>query len=339
MQPSDRGSDGSGPPPRRRPLRVTVLCGGPSAERAVSLQSGRAVADALRRRGHDVFIADIGWDQLEALDQPADVVFPALHGTFGEDGTVQRMLEERHIPFVGADSCASAIAIDKVASKTRVREIGLETPAFEVWNGATLQSPSGSAGHKQSPSGSEGPVFPPRTAPDVPWPVVVKPIDQGSSVATTIVRAPDAFLPCVRDVVAGFGKALVEQFIDGDEITVGIVGEQTLPPICVRPKREFYDYEAKYVDDATEYLFDAQPAALLEESQRLSRRVFECLGCRHLARVDWIAGRDGRLWFLEINTLPGFTSHSLVPKAAARAGISFDELVERLVFMAYEGGV
>jgi D-alanine-D-alanine ligase len=339
-------------------LRVTVLCGGPSAERAVSLQSGRAVADALCRRGHDVFVADIGWDQLEALDQPADVVFPALHGTFGEDGTVQRMLEERHIPFVGADSRASAVAIDKVASKTRVREIGLETPAFEVWNGATLQSPSGSAGHLQSPSGSAGPqrspsgsaghlqspsgsagpVFPARTAPDVPWPVVVKPIDQGSSVATTIVRARDAFLPCVRDVVAGFGKALVEQFIDGDEITVGIVGDQTLPPICVRPKREFYDYQAKYVDDATEYLFDAQPAPLLAESQRLSRRVFECLGCRHLARVDWIAGRDGRLWFLELNTLPGFTSHSLVPKAAARAGISFDELVERLVFMAYGAG-
>ncbi len=313
---SERSAAPATTPPRTRRLRVTVLCGGPSAEREVSLQSGRAVADALRRRGHDVFVADIGPDQLGALDHPADVVFPALHGTFGEDGTVQRLLEARRIPFVGAGARASALGMDKVASKEAVRAAGIATPAYEVWNGTTSAA---------------------RSAPDVPWPVVVKPIDQGSSVATSIVRDPPQFLPCVRDVVGAFGRALVEQFVDGDELTVGIVGDQLLPPICIRPKREFYDYEAKYVDDATEYLFDSHPAPLLAETQRLSRRVFECLGCRHLARVDWIADRAGRLWFLEINTLPGFTSHSLVPKAAARAGISFDELAERLVFLAHEG--
>jgi D-alanine-D-alanine ligase len=140
-------------------------------------------------------------------------------------------------------------------------------------------------------------------------------------------------------VVAGFGQALVEQFIAGDEVTVGMFGELTLPPICIHPKREFYDYEAKYVDAATEYLFDSHPATLLEQVQALSRRVFEQLGCRHLARVDWMVDSQGRVWFLEINTIPGFTSHSLVPKAAARAGVPFDELVERLVFMACEGRV
>ncbi len=300
MKQCERRPEGMGSLGHTQKLRVTVLCGGPSAEREISLQSGRAVADALRRRGHNVFVADIGPDQLAALDQPADVVFPALHGTFGEDGTVQRALEQRGLHFVGSDSRSSAIAIDKVASKGLVAETGIDTPAFEVWNGTASAS---------------------RTAPDVPWPVIVKPVDQGSSVATTIVREHDLFLPCVRDVVADFGQALVEQFVAGDEITVGIVGDQTLPPICIRPKREFYDYEAKYVDDATEYLFDARPASLFDQAQALSRRVFTQLGCRHLARVDWIADRDGRLWFLEINTIPGFTSHSLVPKAAARAGV------------------
>ena len=169
----------------------------------------------------------------------------------------------------------------------------------------------------------------------LPLPVVVKPVDQGSSVATFIVRDEARFPGAVREVAGQFGRALVEQFIDGDEITVGILGDQALPPICVRPKRPFYDYQAKYQDDATEYLFDAgHPASLLEQARRQSLTVFAALGCRHLARVDWMADRDGRLWFLELNTIPGFTSHSLVPKAAARTGIPFDALCARLVEMA-----
>jgi len=137
--------------------------------------------------------------------------------------------------------------------------------------------------------------------------------------------------------VQRYGRALLERFIAGDEITVGIVGDRALPPICVRPQRDFYDYQAKYQDDRTEYLFEAgHPQSLLARAQRLSREVFAGLGCRHLARVDWMAGADGRLWFLEINTIPGFTSHSLVPKAAARVGLPFDELVELLVHMAAE---
>jgi len=300
----------------RQTLRITVLCGGPSAERAVSLQSGQAVADALRRRGHQVSMADIGPDRLEALDQPADVVFPALHGTFGEDGTVQRILAERGLCFVGADARASAAAMDKVAAKSLVAADGIRTPRFEVWDTATL-SRSDECG--------------------IRLPVIVKPVDQGSSVATTIVREPDAFLPAVRAASESYGRALVEQFIEGEELTVGFVGGEALPPICIRPKRQFYDYVAKYQDNATEYLFDAgHPDTLLQQAQALSLRVFERVGCRHLARVDWMVDRAGRLWFLEINTLPGFTTHSLVPKAAARAGLSFDDLVERLVLMALE---
>ena len=304
---------------QRRVLRVTVLCGGPSAEREVSLDSGRAVAEALRCRGHEVFVADIGPAQLAALDHPADVVFPALHGPFGEDGTVQRLLAERGLPFVGADARASALAMDKVATKEAVRAAGIDTPAFEVWDSATCAA---------------------RSMPGLALPVIVKPVDQGSSVATMIVRAPAAFQPAVEQAVRQFGRALVEQFITGEEVTVGILGREPLPPICIRPQREFYNYQAKYRDDATEYLFDAgYPARVFEQAQALSRQVFARLGCRHLARVDWMVDRAEQLWFLEINTLPGFTSHSLVPKAAAHAGVCFEDLVERLVFMALEGSV
>jgi D-alanine-D-alanine ligase len=299
-----------------RVLRVTVLCGGPSAERAVSLDSGQAVAEALRRRGHRVFTADVGPDNLGALDEPADVVFPALHGPFGEDGTLQRIMAARGIRFVGADADASALAMDKVAAKTAVSAAGIATPPFELWDQATLARGD---------------------SPAILLPVIVKPVDQGSSVATTIVREPAAFRGAVEKSVQAYGRALVERFIVGDELTVGILGTEALPPIVVRPKRLFYDYEAKYHDDATEYLFDAgYPADVLERARSLSLRVFELLGCRHLARVDWMVDREQYLWFLEINTLPGFTNHSLVPKAAQHIGVSFDELVERLVRMAIE---
>ncbi|MGD8451420.1 MAG: D-alanine--D-alanine ligase [Phycisphaerae bacterium] len=296
-----------------RRLRVTVLRGGPSPERDVSLVSGQAVADALRRRGHDVFEADIHPDHLEALSQPADMVFPALHGTFGEDGVLQHIMESRGIRFVGSGAQASALAMDKVASKQRVLDMGLPTPAYEVWTTDAT----------------------PDNLPKLPLPLVVKPADQGSSVDTFVVREPAELPPAITTVVQHFGRALVEQYIAGDELTVGIIGGEALPPICVRPRRAFYDYTAKYQDDATEYLFDAgHPESLLTQAQEWSRRVFEGFGCRHLGRIDWMVDADGRLWFLEVNTIPGFTTHSLVPKAAARVGVSFDELVERLVRMA-----
>jgi len=292
-------------------LRITVLRGGPSAERAVSLESGRAIAEALRRRGHEVHEADIGPDDLSALERAADVVFPALHGPFGEDGAVQKIMERRGMRFVGSGSRASALAMDKVAVKPRALELAILTPEYELLTCARK----------------------PGLAP----PVVVKPVDQGSSVATHIVRDAGGVLEAVQDVLGRFGRALVERFIAGSEITVGILGRQTLPPIWVRPRREFYDYQAKYHDEATEYAFDTGlPPGVLEELARQSLRIFGGLGCRHLARVDWIVDSHRRPWLLEINTIPGFTSHSLVPKAAARAGVPFDELCERLVRMALE---
>ncbi|MEP0848022.1 MAG: D-alanine--D-alanine ligase [Phycisphaerae bacterium] len=296
----------------RRALRVTVLAGGPSAERAVSLDSGRAVAEALRRRGHAVRLADIGPDDLSALDHAADVVFPALHGPFGEDGQVQRILEQRGIRFVGSGSRASALAMDKVAAKKVAAELGVLTAEYEVV----------CAGQ----------------TPTLPVPVVVKPVDQGSSVGTAIVKDPGELPAAAAAVCVEFGRALVERFIQGDEVTVGVIDGVALPPICIRAKRGFYDYEAKYRDERTEYLFEAglAPEVLARAAQQ-SLRLFVAMGCRHLGRVDWIVDADGRAWFLELNTIPGFTSHSLTPMAAARAGIPFDELVERLVYLAHEG--
>ena len=299
--------------------RVTVLCGGPSSEREVSLQSGAAVAEALRRR-HDVTVRDIGPDDLSALDVAADVVFPALHGAFGEDGALQGILEQRGIRFVGSGSAASALAMDKHESKLRVQKMGLPTAEWEVIH----------------------PAEQPRLRP----PCVVKPVDQGSSVCTFVVRDAADLEPAIARVCGQFGRALVERFVDGDEITVGIVGEpqagkpaipRPLPPICIRPKRGFYDYVAKYEDEATEYLFDAgHPAELYAQLARMSLAVFAEFGCRHLARIDWMVDRAARPYFLEVNTLPGFTAHSLVPKAAQRLGVSFEELVDRLVRIAFE---
>lgn len=301
-----------------KPLRITVLCGGPSAEREVSLDSGRAVAEALRRCGHEVLVADIGPDRLSALDHPADVIFPALHGQFGEDGQLQRILAERGIAFVGADVRAAALAMDKVASKRLAVRAGARTPDFQVI------SARGAA----------------RTPLRIRPPLVVKPRREGSSVGTFIVRPASDPLTAmhearsrIEEVAQQFGSALVEQFIEGDEITVGLLDGQPLPPLRIRPKREFYDYDAKYRVDDTEYEFVA-PDDGCETVQSLSRAVYGAVGCRHLARADWIRDRAGDWWFLEINTMPGFTSHSLLPKAAARAGIAFDQLVDRLVRMA-----
>ncbi len=292
-------------------LRITVLAGGPSAEREISLASGEAIAAGLRRRGHEVFLADIGPDDLSALDHPADVVFPALHGTFGEDGTLQRIMEERGLCFVGSGSRASSTAMDKVATKRVADGLGIPTPEYEV------VEPGGQAA--------------------LSVPVIVKPVSQGSSVATTIVHAQAELTPTARRVAEQFGRALVERFIEGAEITVGVLGGRTLPAIRIRPGKEFYDFEAKYEDAHTEYLLDTGVSqVVLDMVAQQSLKLFRTLGCRHLGRVDWMVGSDGAPWFLEVNTLPGFTSHSLVPKAAAAVGLDFDTLVETIVRMALE---
>lgn len=305
-------------PARRRvePIDITVLAGGPGLEREVSLLSGRAVYEALLRLGHNVIMCDIGPDDLSALDRPADFVFVALHGEFGEDGTVQAELEGRGLPYSGTGSVASRIAMDKVRAKRCFEQAGVATPAFEAVDG------NGLAG----------------LASRVSLPAVVKPTALGSSVDTTIVRTAADLTRVAADLIDKYGLALVETYIDGPELTVGVLDGSPLPVCEIRTKREFYDYQAKYLDDDTEYLFDLDlPESLLKNIQALSLRAYDALGCAVFSRVDWLVdGATLKPYVLEINTIPGFTSHSLVPKAAARVGMNFDQLCQRIVELSLE---
>ncbi len=294
-----------------RALKITVLSGGPGAEREVSLKSGQAVAAALRQLGHDVTLADVRPEALQALDIPADFVFIALHGAFGEDGQVQRLLDLRGVRYCGSGPDASATAMDKVATKCRLVEAGVPTPRFDV---VTPERLAAVAGHWSPPA-------------------VVKPVAEGSSIDVVVARTRQELSAGLRDLTARYGRCMIEQFIPGLELTVGILGDQALPPIQIRTRRGFYDYQAKYLDDDTEYLFEIDlPAELLARVRALSLRAHEALGCRDFSRVDWMIDRaSGQPYALEINTIPGFTDHSLLPKAAARAGLSFPQLCARIV--------
>lgn len=298
-----------------RGLKITVLMGGPSSEREVSLKSGEAVAAALEVMGHQVHRADIGPESLESLRVPADVVFVALHGAFGEDGRVQRILEGRGIRYTGSGPAASELAMDKVASKCRFVEAEIPTPRFDVATADRLDEVVAA------------------------WrlPAVVKPVCEGSSVDCRILRDPDSFRDALDSMTRRYGRCLVEQYIAGHELTVGVLGDVALPPIEIKTKREFYDWQAKYVDNDTEYRFDIDlPAAALESVQALSLRAHQALGCRHFSRVDWLVDRETHQpYVLEVNTIPGFTDHSLLPKAAARYGLGFPELCQRIVELAF----
>lgn len=295
-------------------LKVTVLSGGPGAEREVSLKSGRAVAEGLRRAGYEVTLADIDPDHLDALDLPADMIFIALHGTFGEDGQLQRILDQRGLTYCGSGAAASALAMDKLSAKCRFVEHRVPTPAFDVVTADRVE----------------------RICAQWTAPVVVKPVCEGSSVGCRIVRQQEELRPILTDTIQQYGRCLIEKFVAGPELTVGVLGDEVLPPIQIRAAGEFYTYEDKYLVDTTEYLFDiALPPATLAEIRALSLRAHQSLGCRDFSRVDWMVdARTGQPYALEVNTIPGFTDHSLLPKAAARAGYDFSGLCRRIVELA-----
>jgi D-alanine-D-alanine ligase len=288
-------------------MRITVLKGGPSNEREVSLVSGAAVADGLRKAGHDVFESDISPADLSALDRPCDVVFPVLHGAFGEDGELQTLLEQRGLKFVGSDSASSRVAIDKLETKRRWLAVGIPTPAFHV------------ATHSDCTLGSVG------------APCVVKALRSGSSVGVHVCfNAADA-LDHVGQIVANDGDALVEQFIKGTEITVGILHGQPLPPIRIVYDQGFFDFNQKYGTNGAKHSFDTGvDPALIREIQQTVLRAHRTVGCRDLSRTDVMVEPDGKYYLLEINTLPGFTPRSLLPEAAGRAGVGFVDLVDGL---------
>ena len=291
-------------------MKVTVLYGGPSAEREVSLVSGKAVAQGLRDAGHQVFEADVRpetlADILDPARHPADVIFPVLHGAWGEDGQLQAELERRNLPFVGSGSAASRLGMDKVETKRAWERAGLPTPGYELVNGRGLTA--------------------------LKPPMVVKAVDSGSSVDVFICKTlPDADA-ALQTILGKHGKALAEQFIQGPELTVGLFEEKPLAPIRIVPKVEFFDFEAKYRRGDTEHRFDTGlPADLVDTCRQLAQKANAVVGARDLARIDIMIDQATlKPYLLEINTLPGFTPKSLLPEAAAHAGIPFAQLVDRL---------
>ncbi|HXR46330.1 MAG TPA: D-alanine--D-alanine ligase [Candidatus Limnocylindrales bacterium] len=294
-------------------LKIAVMLGGPSAEREVSLRSGMAVAKALRSLGHEVYEVD---PLHGAFDLPPemDVVLLALHGTYGEDGTVQRRLDELGEIYTGCDAEASRIAFDKVLTKQRCLEAGIPTPKFLVVNSVKTPWPQG-------------------------WqpPLVVKPVRQGSSVGLQFVERVEDWQNALAEALKFDSEVLVEEKIAGRECTVGILADEALPVVEVRPKVGSYDYHNKYTAGCTEYFCPASfDDVTTRRIQDAALGAFRALGGRDYARVDVMVRTDGEPVVLEVNTLPGMTETSLLPKAAAAAGLNYAQLCQCMVDLALE---
>jgi len=287
--------------------------GGPSAEREVSLRSGAAVSAALRSLGHVVHELDPR-DEQWTLPPETDVVFLALHGTYGEDGTVQRQLDELGVPYTGCGAEASRIAFDKLLTKQSCMEAGVPTARFLAVNSPDEPFPQ---------------IFSP--------PLVVKPVRQGSSVGLQFVTRVEDWRNALVESLKFDSEVLVEEKIIGRETTVGILGEKVLPVVEVRPKNGSYDYANKYTAGNTEYFCPADfDSAMTKRIQDAALGAFAAVGGRDYARVDVMVRADGAPVVLEVNTLPGMTETSLLPKAAAAAGMNYAQLCQRMVDLALQ---
>jgi len=301
-----------------RKLRVALLCGGPSAEREISLKSGATVAQVLAELGHAVRVIDPALVDLSAFDWgPFDVAFIALHGKLGEDGQIQQILEDARLPYTGSGVAASRLAFSKSAAKERFAQHDVPTAPY------ILIHESDTAHRIQQQAGQIG------------YPLVVKPDTQGSSLGVSLVASlsdlPAALARCFQ--YDAFG--LLERAIIGSEWTVGMIDNRPLPPIRIETDRAFFDYEAKYEDNGTHYEFEFDvPAEHVERIVQAARNACSALETSGLARVDLILDQSGRPQVLEVNTIPGLTDHSLVPKAAARCGMTLAELFQECLHSA-----
>lgn len=294
--------------------KVAVLYGGRSSEREVSLKTGKGCAEALRSKGHDVVLVDVDLDVAEELRRRrVEVAFIALHGRWGEDGCIQGLLESMGIPYTGSGVLASALGMDKVFSKLLFRDHGLSVAEYRVFprERASLVAPS-----------------------DLPFglPAVVKPGAEGSSVGVAIAKDADGLRAACLDAARYKGDVVVERYVKGKEIQVAVLDDQALGVIEVVPANEFYDYAAKYTAGTTQYFYPARIPP--EHAQRVSRAAevaHRALGCAGVTRSDFILTPAGEPFILEVNTLPGMTPTSLVPKIAAGNGIAFPDLCERLL--------
>ena len=329
-------------------LKIAVLMGGTSAERDVSLASGIRITEALRARGHEVVAVDTVSGLLTAADEQrllaggvvktippdtkalvrmnaamqgtlralptADVLFLALHGGQGEDGTLQALLDLTGVPYTGSGHLASALAMDKDLSKHLFRAAGVPTADWLM-----------------------APATPEQVEATLGFPVIVKPSKQGSTVGLSIVRTRAELQPAIDEAFVHDDEVMIEQFIAGRELTVGVLGDETLPVGEIIPKHEIYDYECKYTPGMAVEEF---PARLTDDEtktvQNLARKAFDALKLRGYARIDFRMSPDGTFYCLEANTLPGMTQTSLIPQAAAAAGISCPELCDRIVQLALD---
>lgn len=315
---------------------IAVLMGGISPEREVSLRSGNAVAQALKNAGFNVFSIDVKDEKIEELDHiEVDVAFIALHGRFGEDGGVQQLLESKGTLYTGSGVKASKIAMDKLITKKHFINAGLKTPdhlvVTEFQEYAEIQ----------------------RAILKFGLPVVLKPPQNGSSIGISIIKD-------IKDLKQGLANAfqfgyelLIEKYVKGRELTIGILDDKALPIIEIKPSAEFFSYEAKYKDNKTEYLvvetepkdsaiahgkrvsrIGALSQNLYAKAQKLAEDAHRVLGCKGFSRVDMLMNEEGEFYLLEINTIPGFTEKSLLPKAAHAAGISFPSLCRKIAELA-----
>jgi len=297
-------------------LNIVVMLGGPSAEREISLRSGAGIVKALRSLGHTVFEIDPKTPDWVLPPETEVVCLMPLHGTYGEDGTAQRQLEQLGVPYTGCDAEASRIAFDKVLTKKRCLAAGVPTARYWVANSAKAPWPEG---------------WPP--------PLVVKPVRQGSSVGLQFVERKADWPGALTEALKFDSEVLIEEKIIGRETTVAILDGEPLPVVEVRPKTGSYDYRNKYTAGCTEYFCPADfDAATTKRIQDAALGAFQAVGARDYARVDVMVCADGRPVVLEVNTQPGMTETSLFPKAAAAAGLSYTQLCRRAVDLALERG-
>jgi D-alanine-D-alanine ligase len=297
--------------------RIGVLMGGISAEREISLRSGSAIYNALKGLGYNAVSIDIGSDICDVLDKgKIDVAFLALHGGYGEDGSIQGMLEVLGIPYTGSGVLASALAMDKEASKKVFLYHGIPVPPFEV---LTREHRAKSIDFK------------------LPW--VIKPATEGSSVGVNIARDKGNFEKALETAFSYGSRVIVEKYIEGQEIHIGILNGKVLGGVEVRPSLEFYNYEAKYTAGLTEYILPPEIAAeTYERAKMTALSAHMALGCRGATRVDLRLNTEGAPYVLEVNTIPGMTETSLLPKIAGLAGFDFPGLIEEILRGVFDEG-
>lgn len=304
--------------------KICVLMGGRSGERDVSLRSGKRVFESLQKQGFDVITLDLEDDLIARLkNEKVEIVCIMLHGRFGEDGTVQGLLEMAGIPYTGSKVLASALAMNKLASKRVFDAVGIPTPRY-------LEIDASCDVKKEAE----------RIRKIFPFPLVLKPTSEGSSLGVTLIKAGDDFEKILGDSAAEFRDVFVEEYVKGKEVTVGILGRNrdltALPILELVPKNEFYDFHAKYTAGMTDFILPARLSKpLYQKTQEVALAAHRALGCYGVSRVDIIVGPDHVPYVHDVNTIPGMTERSDLPAEAAHAGISFDELVAKILESAY----